>query len=194
MSAADSALTSMAVRHAVRGSGNLLWVELWGARLFGDPCRECDFDWSLTPGEAVTIVAGLARDFADATARATGSERGAGWTVAGYASHVADNLRMWAERVQAVRLAGQSRVSGYDPDRLADARGYEAIPLAAALWSLSLSASAWVDVLNHALDEHIVLDHATRGRQSAKDIARNNAHDAFHHLWDIRRIIEQQTD
>jgi hypothetical protein len=32
-------------------------MELWGASLFGQPCGECGFDWSLDPDEAVTIVA-----------------------------------------------------------------------------------------------------------------------------------------
>jgi hypothetical protein len=35
----------------------------------------------------------------------------------------------------------------------------------------------------------VVLQHATRGAQRAEDVARNNAHDAHHHLWDIDRIL-----
>jgi hypothetical protein len=40
-----------------------------------------------------------------------------------------------------------------------------------------------------ALARGVVLQHATRGAQRAEDVARNNAHDAHHHLWDIDRIL-----
>jgi hypothetical protein len=39
----------------------------------------------------------------------------------------------------------------------------------------------------------VVLQHATRGAQRAEDVARNNAHDAHHHLWDIDRILRTRT-
>jgi hypothetical protein len=40
-----------------------------------------------------------------------------------------------------------------------------------------------------ALARAVVLWHATRGAQRAEDVARNNAHDAHHHLWDIDRTL-----
>jgi hypothetical protein len=40
-----------------------------------------------------------------------------------------------------------------------------------------------------ALARGVVLQHATRGAQRAEDVARNNAHDAHHHLWDIDRTL-----
>jgi hypothetical protein len=49
--------------------------------------------------------------------------------------------------------------------------------------------TAWVAVLQPALAEKVELLHATRGLQRAEDIARNNCHDAHHHLWDIREIV-----
>ena len=58
-----------------------------------------------------------------------------------------------------------------------------------AIWSLRLSAEIWCTVLNDALAEGVVLAHVTRGPQAASDIARNNTHDAYHHLWDVRRIL-----
>ena len=41
-------------------------------------------------------------------------------------------------------------------------------------------------------ERQVVLQHATRGPQRAEDVARNNAHDARHHLWDIDRILRAQ--
>lgn len=164
-------------------------MEPWGAQLFGDPCCECGFDWSLTPRDAVAYIASVPARVDEATAGADGTERSAGWSVTQYVSHVADNLHQWAERVQAARLSGQVDVAGYDPDALATARGYAAIPLRAAAWSLRVSVDAWVETLSAALEESVVLQHATRGQQRAEDIARNNAHDAHHHVWDIEGLI-----
>jgi hypothetical protein len=166
-------------------------MESWGANLYGDPCRECAFDWSIGAADAVAWVAGLEPRLADATATARGPERRptGGWTVSGYVSHVGDNLRQWAERVQCARLSGQLEVSGYDPDVLAEARAYTEISLEAAVWSAGLAATAWASVLGDAVREGVELTHVTRGLQRAQDVARNNCHDVFHHLWDIEQIL-----
>ncbi|WP_432483799.1 hypothetical protein [Kineococcus esterisolvens] len=111
------------------------------------------------------------------------------WSVTGYVCHVGDNLRSWAERVAGVLRGADPHVGGYDPDALAAARGYEQIPLPAALWSLEQSATAWVQVLTEAVDAGAVLLHATRGQQRAVDVAGNNAHDAHHHAWDVARTL-----
>lgn len=164
-------------------------MEMWGAGLFGDPCRDCGFDWSLSPSDAIGWMSQVAARFASRTQEATGLERLEGWSVAEYVCHVGDNLRQWTERIQASRLAHTAEVTGYDPDELAHARNYAAIPLPVAIWSLRLSSAAWCTVLNDAVTENVVLTHATRGAQTASDIARNNTHDAHHHLWDVHRIL-----
>lgn len=166
-------------------------VELWGASLYGNPCRDCGFDWSLTAGEAITLVSGLPAEFSDALEGRRGNERHPelGWTSAGYVSHVTDNLRIWAERLAGAGRGEAVDVPGYDPDLLARARRYDEIASAAALWSLQGAVTAWIDALSSALDRHVVLRHAARGIQRAEDVARNNAHDAAHHLWDVRRIL-----
>jgi hypothetical protein len=48
---------------------------------------------------------------------------------------------------------------------------------------------AWTQSAELALARGVVLQHATRGAQRAEDVARNNAHDAQHHLWDIDRSL-----
>lgn len=166
-------------------------MEIWGADLYGDPCRECAFDWSIGATAAVDRVAGLGPRLAGVTTAAHGPERRptGGWTVSAYVSHMGDNLRQWAERVQCARLSGQVEVSGYDPDVLAEARAYPEISLEAAVWSAGIAATAWAGVMGDAVQEGVELIHATRGLQRAEDIARNNCHDVFHHLWDIEQIL-----
>lgn len=156
--------------------------------MFGEPCRECGFGWSITPQQAVAWMRGFEGHVRQAAGFLTGDERLDGWSIAEYVCHVGDNLRQWAERIQAARLAGQRDVAGYDPDALGDARGYASIPLEVGLWSTGNAAERWADVLTAAVDEGVELQHATRGLQRAEDVARNNCHDAYHHIWDIQRI------
>lgn len=106
-----------------------------------------------------------------------------------YVCHVGDNLRQWTERIQGALLAGAVEVVGYDPDELAIARRYETLPLAAALWSTGQAIDTWAAVLPDAISDNVVLQHQTRGTQRAEDVARNNSHDAHHHLWDIQQIL-----
>jgi hypothetical protein len=171
-------------------------MERWGAGLYGDPCGGCGFDWSLTPREAIGIVEGLPARFRGLLKGRTGHERhpDLAWNPAAYVSHVTDNLRNWAERLAGARLSGAVDVPGYDPDLVAQARHYNEIAAAAALWSLERAAAAWSESVTAALQDGVVLQHATRGAQRAEDVARNNAHDGYHHAWDIERILEHARD
>ncbi|MGP8009393.1 MAG: hypothetical protein ACLPKZ_03945 [Acidimicrobiales bacterium] len=166
----------------------------WGSELYGNPCRECNFDWDITATDAVDLVVRLPKLYATRLETATGNETcGAlAWSVSGYVSHVSDNLRIWSARLAGARLSGDGRVTGYDGDLLGVARRYDQINLRAALWSLDWSVQEWSQAIKAALDAGTVLQHSDRGRQSAEDVARNNAHDASHHLWDIDRILDAE--
>ncbi|GAB3434878.1 hypothetical protein [Flindersiella endophytica] len=169
-------------------------MEKWGAELYGNPCRACSFDFTMAPVEAVRQVKEIPAAYANRLAGATGTEKhpDLAWTVTAYVSHVADNLRGWAERLTGGYLAGDRRVPGYDPDLLSRARHYDDLSLAGALWSLQWAVAAWSEAVEAALAADTVLLHITRGVQRAEDVARNNAHDAHHHLWDIGRILAVQ--
>ena len=169
-------------------------MEPWGAGLYGGQCGQCGWAWSSDVASGIEYVRSVPQRYARLLEGRSGLERHRelGWSVTGYVCHVGDNLRLWAERVAGVLRGGDARVGGYDPDALAAARGYEQVSLPAALWSLEVSAVAWVQVLTEAVDGAtggVVLLHATRGRQRARDVASNNAHDAHHHAWDIARSL-----
>ncbi len=177
-------------------------MEQWGATLYGNPCRECGFAWELTPEQAIASVRAVPAAYAARLAGATGRERHPDltWTAAAYVAHVTDNLRTWSERLAGASppgdlaapgatLARDLAVPGYDPDLLARARHYDELPLAGTLWSLRWAAAAWTEAVQQALAADVTLHHATRGPQRAEDVARNNAHDAHHHLWDITRTL-----
>jgi hypothetical protein len=168
-------------------------VERWGADLYGDPCRGCGYGWSLTPQDAIRLVEELPNRFGRLLSDCTGRERhpDLDWDPTGYVCHVVDNLRIWAEGLAAGnQLPEEVSIPGYDPDLLARARRYHQVVPAAALWSLDRAVAAWSDSVTAALARGVVLRHARRGIQRAQDIARNNAHDAYHHAWDIERILQ----
>ena len=120
-------------------------MNTWGVRVYGNPCRECGFDWSISVEAAAAIVAEIPERYARVLEGQDGSVRhpGLGWSVGAYVCHVGDNLRIWAERMWSSVEAEHVEIEAYDQDELASVRRYESIPLATALWSLSHAVDAW---------------------------------------------------
>lgn len=137
------------------------------------------------------MVAGLPPSYVALLATATGVERhpDLGWSVAEYVCHVADNLRIWAERLMGIAGGGPPLVGGYDETALADARNYPSIPLAAALWSLDRSVADWLEAVDRSDSSGEVLIHPDRGGQTLAEVVVSNAHDGVHHRWDIERSL-----
>jgi hypothetical protein len=164
-------------------------VEPWGAALYGDPCRECGFGWSMGPQEAMSLVAAVPDRYTQLLQGTDGTQRHSdlGWSAGGYVCHVTDNLRIWAERLAGATLGGGRLVPGYDQDLLAEARAYDRVPVTGALWSLDRAVRDWREAVELGLARQVVLVHARWGEQPTAEVARNNAHDAHHHAWDIAR-------
>lgn len=163
----------------------------WGPGLYGDPCRECGFDWTIPVADAVEVIRRLPAVYAGALQEASGAERhrDLAWSVGSYVCHVGDNLRIWAERLAGAAAAGSFTVATYDQDALAAARRYDQIPLGASLWSLDRAVDDWLVAVDRAGRANTLLDHPERGLLGVVDVARSNAHDGFHHGWDIRRSL-----
>ncbi len=166
-------------------------MELWGAALYGDPCRECGFDWSITAPQAIAAVAQSPDAFEQALAAGPPDARvpELAWSAAAYVRHVADNLEMSSYRLDQARLDGRTAIPGYDADVLAAARNYATATPAASLLALRRSAAAWAEDAGAAVEAGVVVQHAARGRQTAHEVVRSNAHDVMHHLHDLRRIV-----
>jgi hypothetical protein len=167
------------------------YPETWGPERFGDPCRECGFGWSLTTEEAIASVTGIPESFAQLIGSADGSLRhpDLDWTIGAYVCHVADNLHIWAQWLAGAALAGEARVPGYEERDLGDARFYTRVPVGGALWLLGQAIAPWREAVTVARAHDVVLQHESRGPQSVHDVVRSNAHDAFHHGWDITRTV-----
>ena len=164
----------------------------WGRTTYGDPCRECGFRWSMTQAEAVATVTGTPTEFARLLRGVDGPRRQSDlhWSVVAYVCHVTDNLRIWAERLAGLALGDLRPVTPYDQDLLAHARQYDGVAVVGALWSLDRAVSDWREAVLLADGAGVALVHPERGEQSLLDVVRSNAHDAYHHRWDIQRTID----
>jgi hypothetical protein len=169
----------------------LLVVSDWGRRTYGQPCRECGYDWSLSEEGAVELVSEMPEILREAIRGKDVSKRhpDLSWSVLEYLCHVADNLRISAERLVGIAAGAPREISTYDQDLLAVARNYAAVPLEGALWSLERAVSDWKDAIKIASQAEVVLLHPERGDQTVRDVCLNNAHDANHHRWDIERTL-----
>jgi hypothetical protein len=129
--------------------------------------------------------------FAEAIGAAEGSLRhpDLGWNIAAYVCHVADNLHIWSQWLAGAAHHGEESVPGYDEVVLGEARLYNLVPVGSALWLLRRATISWDDAVSYALTGRVILQHATRGPISTEDVVRSNAHDAYHHGWDIGRIV-----
>lgn len=167
-------------------------MDRWGADLYGDPCRECGYRWSIPLSEATAIVRATPQRYADLLSGRDATRRhpDLSWSAGAYVCHVTDNVRIWAERLAGAAASGDgATVPGYDERLLGEAREYNLVPVAGALWALARAARDWLDAVELAAASDVVLVHAGRGPLTAADVARANAHDAWHHEWDIRRTL-----
>lgn len=163
----------------------------WGVRTWGEPCRECGFSWSLSTDEGVATMARMPARFREAVGSADGAAVGAGltWSVTAYVCHVADNLRIFAERMVGVARGGGPRIAAYNQDDLAEVRNYESVDVQGALWSLERAVSDWLAAIELARASDVAFEHPERGRCTWADVVSSNVHDAVHHELDILRTL-----
>jgi hypothetical protein len=166
---------------------NAWWIAEWG-----DPCRECGFDWSQPPEAAISAVEELPDKFDAVLAGRTGAEQApdASWSAKAYVFHVADNLRIFAERLEGVFAGAPTTLAAYDQDQLAAARDYEAMSVQSALWSVRTAVATWANAARASLARNDTFQHAERGALNAAEITRGPAHDALHHYVDVTRAVQ----
>jgi hypothetical protein len=167
----------------------------WGRQTYGEPCSSCRFSWAAPMAAVVAIIDDAPVAFESLVAGRTGSERmpWLAWSVQAYVWHAGDNLRIWAERLAGTASAAGGPVAGYDQDLLSEARGYEAMVLGAALWSLARATGDWREARRMIGERsEVVLEHPAMGSFTVADVTRQVAHDLHHHLDDVRRILSHQ--
>jgi len=164
----------------------------WGPQTYGDPCSGCGFSWKASPATIGSIIDTAAVEFESLVAGRTGSERmpSLAWSVGAYVWHAGDNLRIWAERLVGAASGGIHPVPGYDQDQLAEARGYDSMPVGAALWSLGRATGDWQEALPMIGERSdVAFEHPAMGSYTVADVTTQVGHDLFHHQDDVRRIL-----
>src|ERR1700730_8959421 len=166
-------------------------MDNWRAPLYGDPCRECGFEWATGFEATTSLMRSIPDSIDELVTGATGAERlpELGWNVSGYIAHMTDNTRIWAERLIAVARGADAHVLPYDPDLLAEARHYNDVALQGAQWSLRIAVESWLSCVEEAYAAGVVMRHSERGAMDISDVAASNAHDSCHHRWDLTRIL-----
>lgn len=151
-------------------------------------CAECEFSW-LTTGDAALaqVRAGPAR-FADLLEgpHATVVPAPQVWSPSAYVWHVSDLVRAWAERLHSLGIDPDAPWAGFDPDELARARHYDALPPSTGPWSLARSVDALAQSLE-PLGTDTPFEHPEWGSGTVADALRWLAHETVHHELDVRR-------
>lgn len=151
-------------------------------------CAECGFSWDTSGLDARAVVVGAADRFASLlqhNAAGTGPDTHR-WSPSAYVWHVGDVVRAWSERLHSLGVAPGTPWAGFDPDELARARHYEALPSTTAAWALARATEA----LEHSLDEldlDLAFEHPEWGHGTVTDALRWLAHEVEHHDLDVRR-------
>jgi hypothetical protein len=158
---------------------------------YGDPCRECGFEWSAEPAICVAIVDDAPARFTSILAGRDGREAHPNlrWNATAYVVHVADVLRIWSDRIAAVVLGAADPVVPYDEDSLGDVRGYASLPLPGALWSLGRAVGDWQAAEELAESAVVRLAHPDQGSLLLDDVRRIMAHEIEHHVADLILIV-----
>ena len=167
-----------------------LGMSLVQIEFYGDPCRSCGYHWSTPDAELLAELGDLAAAYRTTLGVLPGTavHPELGWCASAYVLHVADNLRMHAERMAGTARGAVYVFEGADQDELATVRGYASIPLECALWSLQAVLPTYLEAFEEARASRVTLPHESRGDQLASDVLRGNAHDAHHHGRDLARI------
>ncbi len=164
----------------------------WLRERYGDPCRECGFSWeSPETASAHEIIARSPERFERVVSSRSGTEHipRLKWSVAAYVAHVADNTRIWAERLATGALGGALRIATYDEALLGRARNYCDLSLTGCLWSLRRSVEDWESVWSLDPTAAVVLDHPEQGPLSSGAVASIVAHEVVHHAGDVEAIL-----
>ncbi len=158
---------------------------------YGDPCRGCGFEWSISPDSCAAIVSDAPARFRTVLDGHDGQKFHSSlkWNATAYVVHVADVLRIWSDRIAAVALGPSEPVVPYDEDRLGDARGYLGLALSGALWSLERAVGDWQAAEQLAATVELFLVHPEQGPLPLDDVRRIMAHEIEHHIADLILII-----
>ena len=152
-------------------------------------CPECGYTWDQPVHEAIAEVSNLPGDIERAVdLRAPGVRRSPApgtWSQGAYIWHLVDVLGIGTERLWTIADDPSEGLQCWDENALADVRQYERQSPIVGLRALRAAVDRWVAAAREA-DPGASAIHQGDGTMTAADVIRRNAHEAVHHLRDIR--------
>ena len=151
----------MARAHTPFLDGAMAW--LYDGEL-PDRCPSCGFDWSIDVRGALDVIRAATREVTSLVTSGDGMAPATdgGWNATGYLWHLTDLARGWSERWAQLAATPGGELVPWDPDVLAGARNYRALPTAAAVWALPSATDAFLG-LTGGLDPATPFHHADWG-------------------------------
>ena len=156
----------------------------------GANCAECGFGWTTDGERALLHLRGGPGRFDELLEGhdATGQPDPRVWSPSAYVWHVGDVVRAWAERLHSLGTDPSASWAGFDPNELAGARRYHALPPRSGPWALARAIDALEQSLD-GLDMDTAFVHPEWGHGTVADALRWVAHEVVHHQVDVRRGI-----
>lgn len=153
-------------------------------------CPECGFSWAQPVDDAIAVVSELPVEIegaVDPSAPAVRRPPSPGaWSQGAYIWHLVDVLSIGTERLWTIADDPAAGLRCWDENALADVRQYERQSPTVGLRALRAAVGRWVEAAREA-DPDAAAAHDGDGTMTAADVIRRNAHEAVHHLRDIRR-------
>jgi hypothetical protein len=151
-------------------------------------CDACKFSWEIDVDQALLLIHGSPERFAGLLDGRDGMQAPGRdvWSPSAYVWHVGDLVRAWSERLHTLANDPAAAWAGFDPDELADARGYSDLPQVTAAWALAQAVDA-LDAALAELDLEADFVHPEWGKGDVTDALRWLAHEVAHHELDVRR-------
>lgn len=159
----------------------------------GDPpdrCPKCGYDWATTYEVALEIVRDAPDRFASALHDNDGMapQHDGSWNATAYVWHMIDFSRSWMERWYQIIDDPGSTLVGWDPDELADLRGYRSLPTRPALRTLREAVGALVAATLEAGPDARFM-HGDWGSGDVGDATIWMGHEFHHHELDIKERV-----
>jgi hypothetical protein len=159
------------------------WAEQHGV------CPECQFDWDQDDFDELVgqCVWGVAV-FGEYLSRLDPSapvEPGL-WSASRYVWHTVDVLRFGAERFWTLSVDPSFGVPAWDENVMAEHRAYDQLSPFVGLVAMISAAETWRTAALEA-PRDVRTPHPEAGTIDAFDLVQRNAHEVWHHLWDVQR-------
>lgn len=150
-------------------------------------CARCGYDWATTFEDALALIAGSPDRLASSLVGrdGTAAQPDGSWPASGYLYHLADLADGWAERWQQILVEPGSLLVPWDPDELADARGYRHLHTAPGLWAVRGGVQRLLEETSR-VGRAATYRHDDWGEGDVADALVWLGHEFHHHELDVR--------